>query len=184
MRAAGFLGSARRLGARRRLAIAGEALRKGGLDDLLRTRVDQVHLVHVGDERHGFAGALCRGRGDASANLGAGCLEIDHRLHAHRLDDFELCSEPAEPGRHRLAARLGDVLRPQPEKKVGAEMLAASDWGLGWVIFDAKEFINADVMLASLIVIGAIGFVFERLVFGSLERATVLRCGMVRGAKS
>src|SRR5262249_34018840 len=67
---------------------------------------------------------------------------------------------------------------------VGAEMLAASDWGLGWVIFDAKEFLNADVMLASLVVIGAIGFIFERLVFGSLERATVLRWGMVRVAKS
>jgi NitT/TauT family transport system permease protein len=66
---------------------------------------------------------------------------------------------------------------------VGAEMLAASDWGLGWVIFDAKEFLNADVMLASLAVIGAIGFAFERLVFGSLERATVLRWGMVRAAK-
>jgi len=67
---------------------------------------------------------------------------------------------------------------------VGAEMLAASDWGLGWVIFDAKEFLNADLMLASLVVIGAIGFAFERLVFGSLERATVLRWGMVRTAKT
>jgi len=67
---------------------------------------------------------------------------------------------------------------------VGAEMLASSDWGLGWVIYDAKEFLNADVMLASLVVIGAIGFVFERLVFGSLERVTVLRWGMVREAKS
>lgn len=66
---------------------------------------------------------------------------------------------------------------------VGAEMLAASDWGLGWVIFDAKEFLNADLMLASLAVIGAIGFAFERLVFGSLERATVLRWGMVSTAK-
>ena len=66
---------------------------------------------------------------------------------------------------------------------VGAEMIAASDWGLGWVIFDAKEFLNADVMLASLVVIGGIGFVFERLVFGSLERATVLRWGMVRAVK-
>ena len=66
---------------------------------------------------------------------------------------------------------------------VGAEMLAASDFGLGWVIFDAKEFLNADLMLASLAVIGAIGFLFERLVFGSLERATVLRWGMVRAAK-
>ncbi len=66
---------------------------------------------------------------------------------------------------------------------VGAEMIASSDWGLGWVIYDAKEFLNADVMLASLAVIGAIGFVFERLVLGSLERATVLRWGMMRAAK-
>ncbi len=67
---------------------------------------------------------------------------------------------------------------------VGAEMLASSDGGLGWVIFDAQEFLNADVMLASLVVIGCIGFVFERVVFGSLERATVMRWGMVRAAKN
>jgi NitT/TauT family transport system permease protein len=66
---------------------------------------------------------------------------------------------------------------------VGAEMLAASDYGLGWVIFDAKEFLNADVMLASLGVIGFIGFIFERAVLGSLERVTVLRWGMIRAAK-
>ena len=66
---------------------------------------------------------------------------------------------------------------------IGAEMLAASDWGLGWVIFDAKEFLNTDVMLASLIVIGCIGFVTERFVFGSLERATIYRWGMARTAK-
>jgi NitT/TauT family transport system permease protein len=66
---------------------------------------------------------------------------------------------------------------------IGAEFLAASDFGLGWVIFDAKEFLNADLMLASLIVIGGIGFAFERLVFGSIEKATVQRWGMVRMAK-
>jgi NitT/TauT family transport system permease protein len=66
---------------------------------------------------------------------------------------------------------------------VGAEMLAASEFGLGWVIFDAKEFLNTDVMMASLAVIGAIGYAFERLVFGSLERVTVLRWGMVQASK-
>jgi NitT/TauT family transport system permease protein len=66
---------------------------------------------------------------------------------------------------------------------IGAEMLAASDWGLGWVIFDAKEFLDTDVMLASLIVIGCIGFLTERLVFGSIERATIYRWGMARTAK-
>jgi NitT/TauT family transport system permease protein len=66
---------------------------------------------------------------------------------------------------------------------IGAEFLSASDWGLGWVIFDAKEFLNSALMLAALAVIGLIGFVFERLVFGSLERATVVRWGMVRTVK-
>ena len=66
---------------------------------------------------------------------------------------------------------------------VGAEMIAASDWGLGWVIFDAKEFLNADLMMASLVIIGTIGFAFERLVFGTLERMTVQRWGMVRTTK-
>src|SRR2546430_15222201 len=53
---------------------------------------------------------------------------------------------------------------------VGAEMLAASDWGLGWVIYDSREFLNVDGMLASVAVVGLIGFSFERLVFGSLVR--------------
>jgi len=66
---------------------------------------------------------------------------------------------------------------------IGAEMIAASDWGLGWVIFDSKEFLSTDIMLASVMVIGFIGFVFERVVFGALERATVQRWGMVRAAK-
>jgi NitT/TauT family transport system permease protein len=66
---------------------------------------------------------------------------------------------------------------------VGAEMIAASDWGLGWVIFEAKEFLNTDTMLAALMVIGCIGYLFERLVFGSVEKATVQRWGMTRAAK-
>jgi NitT/TauT family transport system permease protein len=66
---------------------------------------------------------------------------------------------------------------------IGAEMLAGSDWGLGWVIFDAKEFLNANVMMASIVVIGLIGFATERLVFGSIERATIYRWGMARAAK-
>jgi len=66
---------------------------------------------------------------------------------------------------------------------IGAEMLAGSDWGLGWVIFDAKQFLDTDMMLASLLVIGGIGFATERLVFGSVERATIYRWGMVQSAR-
>src|SRR5262249_5012984 len=65
----------------------------------------------------------------------------------------------------------------------GAEMPAASDWGLGWAIFGAKAFLNATVMLAALPVIGGIGCRLYRLIFGSSERATVVRWGMARTAK-
>src|SRR5919106_4066610 len=63
---------------------------------------------------------------------------------------------------------------------VGGEMIAATSWGLGWVIFDSKEFLNTDVMLASLAVIGVVGLVFERVIFEPLERQTVGRWNMVK----
>ncbi len=62
---------------------------------------------------------------------------------------------------------------------VGVEMLAAVPWGLGWMIFGAREFLNTDVMLAGVFVIGVIGFALEKLVFQKLERFTVMRWGMM-----
>jgi len=63
---------------------------------------------------------------------------------------------------------------------VGGEMIAATTRGLGFVIFDAKEYLNADVMMGSLLVIGLLGLGFERLVFQVIERQSVGRWGMVR----
>jgi len=62
---------------------------------------------------------------------------------------------------------------------VGVEMLAAVPWGLGWLIFGAREFLNTDVMLAGVAVIGVIGLVLEKLVFQRLEDFTVVRWGMM-----
>jgi NitT/TauT family transport system permease protein len=67
---------------------------------------------------------------------------------------------------------------------VGGEMIAATNWGLGWVIFDSREFLNTDVMLGTLAVIGGLGLAFERLVFGALERRTVERWGLVQAARA
>jgi NitT/TauT family transport system permease protein len=66
---------------------------------------------------------------------------------------------------------------------VGGEMIAASSWGLGWVIFDSKEFLKTDVMIASLIIIGLLGLAFERLIFQPIEQRTVARWGMIRAVK-
>ena len=62
---------------------------------------------------------------------------------------------------------------------VGVEMLAAVQWGLGWLIFGSREFLNTDVMLAGIVAIGAIGLVLEKGVFQPIERYTVVRWGMM-----
>jgi NitT/TauT family transport system permease protein len=62
---------------------------------------------------------------------------------------------------------------------VGVEMLAAVPWGLGWMIFGAREFLNMDVMLAGVSVIAMIGLALEKFVFQRLENYTVVRWGMM-----
>jgi NitT/TauT family transport system permease protein len=62
---------------------------------------------------------------------------------------------------------------------VAVEMLASVTWGLGWLIFGAREFLNTDVMLAAIAVIAIIGLVLEKLVFQRLETYTVVKWGMV-----
>ena len=67
---------------------------------------------------------------------------------------------------------------------VGGEMIAATRWGLGWVVFDSKEFLNTDVMMGTLVVIGLLGLAFERFVFQAVENRTVARWGMVKSVKA
>lgn len=62
---------------------------------------------------------------------------------------------------------------------VAVEMLTSVSLGLGWLIFGAREFLNTDVMLAGIAVIGVVGLGLEKLVFERLERFTVVRWGMM-----
>jgi NitT/TauT family transport system permease protein len=62
---------------------------------------------------------------------------------------------------------------------VAVEMLTSVQWGMGWLIFGAREFLETDVMLAGIAVIGIIGLTLEKLVFQRLEQYTVVRWGMM-----
>ena len=62
---------------------------------------------------------------------------------------------------------------------VAVEMLAAVQWGLGWLIFGSREFLNTDAMLAGIAVIAAIGLALENFAFQPIERYTVVRWGMM-----
>ena len=62
---------------------------------------------------------------------------------------------------------------------VAVEMLAAVPWGLGWMIFGARKFLNTDVMMAGIVVIAVIGLALENFVFRKIENYTVVRWGMI-----
>ena len=64
---------------------------------------------------------------------------------------------------------------------VAVEMLMSVARGLGWMIFGSQQFLNTDVMLATIAVIGVVGLLLERQVFERLERITVVRWGMMAG---
>jgi NitT/TauT family transport system permease protein len=62
---------------------------------------------------------------------------------------------------------------------VVVELFAAVPYGLGLLIFGARQFLDTDVMLAGIAVIGIIGLTLEKFAFQHLEQATVIRWGMM-----
>jgi NitT/TauT family transport system permease protein len=63
---------------------------------------------------------------------------------------------------------------------VAGEMLAATNWGLGFAIFDAREFLATDAMLVMVITIGFVGFLIVSVLFGFVEKHTVVKWGMLQ----
>ncbi|MCL5108614.1 MAG: ABC transporter permease [Chloroflexi bacterium] len=63
---------------------------------------------------------------------------------------------------------------------VAAEMLAASMFGLGFRIFQAKGFMQIELMYAGIIWLAVLGFLLENGVFVPLETSTLRRWGMLR----
>lgn len=64
---------------------------------------------------------------------------------------------------------------------VAAEMLAATAYGLGLMIFEARTFLQVEVMYGGIFVLAILGFLLENLLFGTLEVRTLQRWGLVRG---
>lgn len=60
---------------------------------------------------------------------------------------------------------------------IGAEMLMASV-GLGAILYYGSEFVRMDQIIASMIVIFAIGFIADRLIFYRLERSVRSKWGL------
>jgi NitT/TauT family transport system permease protein/taurine transport system permease protein len=61
---------------------------------------------------------------------------------------------------------------------IAAEMIA-TNVGLGYMLFVARDFYRTEVIVLGMIVIGAIWLIIDRLLLAPLERVTIERWGMV-----
>jgi NitT/TauT family transport system permease protein/taurine transport system permease protein len=62
---------------------------------------------------------------------------------------------------------------------IAAEMIA-TNVGLGYMLFVARDFYQTEVIILGMIVIGTLWLLIDRLVLAPLERATIERWGLVR----
>lgn len=62
---------------------------------------------------------------------------------------------------------------------IAGEMVAASDWGLGYAIFDSREELDTAFMLVGIATIALVGFVMEKFMFEKIENITVVKWGMM-----
>jgi ABC-type nitrate/sulfonate/bicarbonate transport system permease component len=66
---------------------------------------------------------------------------------------------------------------------VGSEMLAAAiGWGLGKMIYDARFWNDASIMLVGLATIGILGALLDRTILQRLEKETLHKWGLVTGS--
>ena len=64
---------------------------------------------------------------------------------------------------------------------IAAEMIA-TNVGLGYMLFVARDFYRTEVIVLGMIVIGVLWLLLDRLLLAPLERATIERWGMVQRA--
>jgi taurine transport system permease protein len=62
---------------------------------------------------------------------------------------------------------------------IAGEMLIGAS-GIGFMIFDARRFHLIDVILAGMIIIGALYLIIDRMILAPIERVTVHRWGVLR----
>lgn len=61
---------------------------------------------------------------------------------------------------------------------IAVEMIAATMFGLGYLIFDARELLNSKVMFTGILLSGLVYYLIENIFISLLEKNTVLKWGM------
>jgi len=63
---------------------------------------------------------------------------------------------------------------------IAVEMIAASLWGLGFMIFDAREYLRPSIIYGGILILAIIYLLIENILIKWIERHTVRKWGMIR----
>ncbi len=103
----------------------------------------------------------------AAQTMGAGSMTIFRRVLLPGAMPYIIAG-------HKLA--LGRAWRAL----VATEMVVATGYGLGYLIFEARTFMDTETMYGGIAMIALLGLLIEKVAFGKLERLTIERWGMSR----
>ena len=67
---------------------------------------------------------------------------------------------------------------------IAGEMVSATGFGLGWMIFSAQSLLQTANVMVGIIFIGVVGLVYEKLLWETLEQKTVVKWGMLSSGGS
>lgn len=62
---------------------------------------------------------------------------------------------------------------------IAVEFIAASNWGLGYMIWNATEYLQSDIVYGGILVMVIIFILIEKILIRNLEQKTIARWGMI-----
>lgn len=65
---------------------------------------------------------------------------------------------------------------------VAVELIAATNWGLGYMIWDAAEYLQSPTVYGGIVLMIAVYYVLDHLLIGQLEKNTIKKWGMLEDA--
>ena len=63
---------------------------------------------------------------------------------------------------------------------IAVEMIASTLWGLGFMIFDARDYLQPSIIFCGIIVLVVMYLIIENLILKQIENRTIVRWGMTR----
>lgn len=113
---------------------------------------------------------------DGFDNINQSMVKAAHVMGYGRIEMFFKVFVPASFNNILVGLKLG--IAYSWRALVGTEMLGATSFGLGYLVFASRKFYDIKTMIISLALIGSLGYLLNRSLVAFVERKTILKWGM------